>query len=194
MESSARLELRLTDKGILIPKMNASEGLAITSAKEELMVFRTKGLVGYFFSFAVWDTVINVSKGTNENNEPNSFTLGSGIYEIQANMPSVSLNENHIRLYSVILKQAETEGNTNKYLAPKCVLSLISILNSLRNTYIYNSALKKKHQNSKYFFCESVNFGKMYATSANSKTVVCLLFHHEKNSLTYHIKLHCSNL
>jgi len=156
--------------------MNASEGLAITSAKEELMVFRTKVLVGYFFSFAVWDTDTNVSKGTNENNEPNSFTLGSGIYEIQANMPSVSLNENHIRLYSVILKQAETEGNTNKYLAPKCVLSLISILNSLRNTYIYNSALKKKHQNSKYFFLRIGQFWQNVCNKCKFKNCRLLTF------------------
>jgi len=73
-DASAILELEATDKGILIPRMTATNRLAISSPAQALMVFQTDGLVGfYYYNGSAWDTlvgntIINISNITNANN------------------------------------------------------------------------------------------------------------------------------
>ncbi|MBL4706897.1 MAG: hypothetical protein JKY48_00460 [Flavobacteriales bacterium] len=48
-DGSAILELESTDKGILIPRMKASNRLSISSPAQALMVFQTDELVGFYY-------------------------------------------------------------------------------------------------------------------------------------------------
>lgn len=185
-DASAALEIRSTDKGVLVPRMLATERLGISAPAQGLLVFQTDGLVGFYYhNGAAWDTligntVINVSNVTNENNAniaivrdvkpsgvdggdfnnnawrtrdlnnlqgdssfitingTNSFTLDSGIYEIQANAPSVGVSQNQIRLYNNTKGSVEAVGNAVKSVAANSVsnLSTVVYVNSSSNTFI----------------------------------------------------------
>lgn len=57
-DPSAQLDISATDKGILIPRMNAAERMLITSPAEGLMVYQTDAPAGfYFFDGASWNVV-----------------------------------------------------------------------------------------------------------------------------------------
>ena len=74
-EASAALEIRATDKGMLVPRMLEGNRLAISSPAQGLLVFQTNSLVGfYYYNGTAWDTlggssvVNNISNVTNSSN------------------------------------------------------------------------------------------------------------------------------
>jgi hypothetical protein len=55
--SSAILDVKSTDKGLLIPRMTQSERNAITSPGNGLMIFQTDGVSGFYYYESVWKQV-----------------------------------------------------------------------------------------------------------------------------------------
>lgn len=57
-DASSLMELRSTEKGFLVPRMQASERLAISSPAQGLLVFQTDGTIGFYFhNGSDWDTL-----------------------------------------------------------------------------------------------------------------------------------------
>ena len=206
-DASAALEVRATDKGMLVPRMVETNRLAISSPAQGLLVFQTNGLVGFYYHNGTgWDTligstIINVSNVTNENNAniaivrdvkasgvdggtfnnnawrtrdlndlrgdssfitingTNSFTLDSGIYEVQANAPSLGVNENQMRLYNSTTAKVEAVGNAVKSVAATSLsfLSTVIYVTSGTNTFIIQH--QSENSNSGNGFGDSVNWG-----------------------------------
>ncbi len=78
-DPSAALEIRSSERGLLIPRMDASERLLIASPVEGLMVYQTDGTPGfYFYNGTQWDTlagsqvVTNIQNINNVSNVSNS--------------------------------------------------------------------------------------------------------------------------
>ncbi len=64
-DSSAMLELKASAKGILIPRMTASERLAIQGPAKGLLVFQNNGFEAfYYFNGTIWDT-LNLTREVN---------------------------------------------------------------------------------------------------------------------------------
>lgn len=70
--SSAMLDIKSNDKGILIPRMTQAERSAISSPANGLMVYQTNGTTGfYFYDGSTW---VRLATGTES-----TYTSGTGI-------------------------------------------------------------------------------------------------------------------
>ena len=92
-------------------------------------------------------------------NGTNSFTLDSGIYEVQANAPSLGVNENQMRLYNSTTAKVEAVGNAVKSVAATSLsfLSTVIYVTSGTNTFIIQH--QSENSNSGNGFGDSVNWG-----------------------------------
>ncbi|MCS7005769.1 MAG: tail fiber domain-containing protein [Cytophagales bacterium] len=52
--SSAMLDIKSTEKGLLIPRMNQSQRLAISSPAQGLLVYQTNGSRGFWYFDSIW--------------------------------------------------------------------------------------------------------------------------------------------
>lgn len=63
-DASAMLDIKSTDKGMLIPRMSEAQRDAISSPTEGLMIYQTDGTAGfYFFSGTGWNTLTGSANG-----------------------------------------------------------------------------------------------------------------------------------
>ena len=64
-DASAMLDVQSTSKGVLVPRMTASQMAAIATPATGLMVFQTDGTAGYYYySGSAWTMVGNMPAGT----------------------------------------------------------------------------------------------------------------------------------
>lgn len=205
-DASAALEIRSTDKGMLVPRMDETSRLSISSPAQGLLVFQTNGLVGFYYHNGTnWDTlvgstVINVSNITNENNANiavvrdikangvdggdfnnnawrtrdlnnlqgdssfitidgvNTFTLDSGIYEIQATAPSRGVDVNQIRLLNITTNTVEAVGNAVRSVAATSLSQLSTVINITSST-TFSIQHRCQTDNAGDGFGESVDWG-----------------------------------
>lgn len=70
-DASSILDLKSSDKGLLIPRMTAAQRTAITSPAEGLMIYQTddadKGKGFYFYKGTAWDYLANLSRSIPSN-------------------------------------------------------------------------------------------------------------------------------
>jgi len=124
-DNSAAFEIQATDRGVLIPRMLATERLAIPSPAQGLLVFQTNGTIGFYYhNGSSWDTlggattVINNNTVTNITNsniavirdnkavgvDGGTFTSGSwqqrGLNDLEGDSSFVELSNDTISLDS----------------------------------------------------------------------------------------------
>jgi len=79
---SAALEIEANDKGILIPRMNATQRGQITSPATGLLVYQTDATAGfYFYNGSAW-TSLNGTNGTNGQGVPTGGTANQVLAKV----------------------------------------------------------------------------------------------------------------
>ncbi|MBL4706890.1 MAG: hypothetical protein JKY48_00425 [Flavobacteriales bacterium] len=79
-DPSALMELRSTEKGILVPRMLEINRLSILSPAQGLLVFQTNGTIGFYFHNGTgWDTLGGATTVTNINNVNNVTSSGIAV-------------------------------------------------------------------------------------------------------------------
>lgn len=79
-DPSALIELRSTEKGMLVPRMKESDRLAIPSPAQGLLVFQNNGTVGfYFYNGSAWDTLGGATTVTNITTVTNVTSSGIAV-------------------------------------------------------------------------------------------------------------------
>jgi len=73
-EASAILDIKSTDKGILLPRLTANQRSAIANPVKGLLIFQTDGTAGFYYYDG--DTWISLIEGTVVNNEGVSESYG----------------------------------------------------------------------------------------------------------------------
>ncbi len=77
---SAALDISTTKRGVLVPRMDASDRLGISSPAKGLLVFQNDGLIGfYFYNGTAWDTLGGASTITNISNVTNISNSGIAV-------------------------------------------------------------------------------------------------------------------
>lgn len=76
-DKSAMLDVSSTDKGILVPRMNAAQRLAIVAPAEGLLVYQVEAATGfYYFDGTTWSLLLPEAAGKNNFNFKGSIAQG----------------------------------------------------------------------------------------------------------------------
>lgn len=66
IDGSAALEIRSTDRGILIPRISSTSRMSMSNPADGLLVYQSDGTKGfYFYNGSAWDTLATNTKVTN---------------------------------------------------------------------------------------------------------------------------------
>ena len=72
-DNSAALEIKATDRGVLLPRMSSTERLAIPTPAEGLLLYQTDGVTGfYYYNGTQWDTLDGTTVNSVVTNVENS--------------------------------------------------------------------------------------------------------------------------
>jgi subtilisin-like proprotein convertase family protein len=74
-DSSAILDIQSTDKGILIPRMNTAERLAIVAPANGLLAYDTQSSSFWYYNNGMWNEIASVSKAADGGNNNPADTI-----------------------------------------------------------------------------------------------------------------------
>jgi trimeric autotransporter adhesin len=123
-DASALLEVKSTNKGILVPRMTLAQRNAIASPAQGLLIYQTNVTQGfYFYNGSTWIALATPTTSANKTLSNLNGTSAINIHLLPKNDDSINLGSSLLRFHDVNLNNLKFADGTTQATASPWVLS-----------------------------------------------------------------------